>query len=546
MSEKVEGDRLVVSGRSAGSHFPRKQAETQQRFEADGTGREGPFHIEGSVYGRQLRFRGAGTVLGSVLGRGDVTFAEPGRAPARFLGGLHASGNVVSEPTRRGHLQSLLASVDHAAIVVRGDVIGDQVSLVDAVVFGNVRGRRVRLARCIVFGQVIADESAVLAASTVLAYEAPTVRFEGPCCVVFVAGTSVEVPVFAPYVDELGAELPCAVMFLPAMRALGGIALSHRSWEPGAGALAGARLVPADWVRAPVDTTVRRLRDGKVEARTVVAERYVLSIGGRALNFAPLVSQFGHFTWLVRTAFEFEHYAPQVQASTRAHWAERCTPDERCLVTHATAVEPLLAAVVAPAVRPAPVGVGVAAASPVGVAKAPVAPPPVPPVSASRPPPVAPVPSPIAASAPPAARPAPARPSVPPTPTAVRPAATPPPVPSPALPAAGVAPAPPRPAPTTGPQPPRPSSAAAPPRVASTTMLGIGTGTGDDPTWLSLFARYQDARRANGESTDGLDYRRFADNLLRLREQSAAAGKGAPRFDFDVREGKVRLVMRSS
>ena len=367
MSARVEGDRVVVTGSSAGSHFPRKQAEIQQRFEANGGGAEGPFLIEGSVYGRDVRFRGAGVVCGPLLGRGDVTI-EPaeGRGPARFLGGLHASGNIVSTPRRGGFGGSLLASIEQASRVVRGDVIAEQVSLSDAVVFGNVRARRVKLSRCIVLGQVVARESAVFHASTLVSYEAGEVRFEGPCAIVFPAGTSVGVPVFAPATDDLGTELRCEIAFLPVLRAFGSRSLVYRpapapgtSWAPARwlptatetapNQVSGAMLHAVDWVRADVESRVRKVRDGKIEEATVPAERYVLSVAGRALDFSSIVPSLEHATFMLRTALEFEHYSPPVQEATHQAWTARCTAEERQLLRWATSREQLAP----PAPRPA-------------------------------------------------------------------------------------------------------------------------------------------------------------------------------------------------
>lgn len=360
MSERVEGDRLVVTGKSSGSQFPRKQEAMAQRYEADGTTAEGPFFIEGSIYGRDLRFRGPGAVLGPVLGRGDITL-EPseGQAPQRFLGGLHSSGNIGSAPRKGGFRASLLASVDNVGTVVRGDVIADQISLIDTVVFGCVRGRRVKLSRCIVFGNVIATEAAVIGSSTILGYEAgQEVRFEGPCCLVFPNGTSVEAPAFVPAVDEAGFELPCSVMFLPALLALGstslgycprpdaGVTWASDSWRPTAESLLGndesviaASLHPVDWVKHSVETEVRKLRGKEIFTELVFSDRYILSIAGRALDFDAIVPALRHATWMLKTAIEFDHYSPVNQARTITAWAERCRPDELTLLHFATSRE---------------------------------------------------------------------------------------------------------------------------------------------------------------------------------------------------------------
>lgn len=357
MSERMQGDRLVVTGSTAGSLFPRRQEAMAYRFEADGNTPEGPFSIEGSVYGRDLRFRGPGVVLGPVLGRGDITF-EPtyGKAPQRFLGGIHSSGNVGTGPRREGFRRSPLASLDHVGTLVRGDVIADQVSLTDTVVFGSVRGRRVKLSRCIVFGNLVADEAAVVSSSMLLGYESKReVRFEGPCSMVFPAGTSVEVPAFVPATDETEMTLPCSVMFAPALRAFGaksllfrprlepGAPLSDAEWAPTSQELSGgedavhaSRLHLVDWVRHPVETEVRKLRNREVVVEHVASERYILSIAGRALDFEAVVPALRHATWMLKTAIEFDHYSALHQRKTQESWEARCLPDELKLLRWAT------------------------------------------------------------------------------------------------------------------------------------------------------------------------------------------------------------------
>lgn len=357
MTERIQGDRLVVTGQSSGSHFPKKQSAMAQRFEADGSTADGPFHIEGSIYGRDLRFRGPGAALGPILGRGDVTLEpEYGKAPQRFLGGLHANGNISVGPRKLGFAGSPLAAVSKTSVVVRGDVIGEQVSLTDAVVFGNVRGRRVKLSRCIVFGQVIASEAAVIGSSTLLAYDAGReVRFEGPCTMVFPIGTSIEEPAFVPAIDERGVELPCTIAFLPALRALGSQGLTLRpnpepgaTWAPegwqstaselrgGEGDLERSLLRPVDWVRAEVETEVRRLRGKEVVSERVPSERYVLTIGGRALDFDAIAPSLRHATWMLRTALEFDHYSTAHQSRTLDDWDKKCVPEEFRLLFWAT------------------------------------------------------------------------------------------------------------------------------------------------------------------------------------------------------------------
>lgn len=323
MSERLDGDRITVTGYSGGSHFPRTQAEILTRFEADG--RECPFEIDGAVYGRDVRLRGPGTLRGPLLGRGDVRLDNDSPLPQRLLAGLHATGHVACADHPRALAHSAIGGLVHTAYVVRGDVIGESVALDNALVLGNVRARHVRLTRCVVVGQVLAGEQAELAASTVLSYEAPRVRLLGPCCLVFGAGVSEDAPAEQAWNDGV-ESWPSQLALLPLLRAQGYEALTLRPWEAPPGH--AWRVWPSDFLRVTAKRDVTRLRNGQACQEVETFTRHVLSLGGRILNFRDAERFLDHFVWLFRTAFEFEHYRPERRRAMQARWREACTADE--------------------------------------------------------------------------------------------------------------------------------------------------------------------------------------------------------------------------
>ena len=339
MSERQDGDRIIVTGYSGGSHFPRTQAATQFAFEANGLSPEGPFCIDGSVYGRDLRLRGPGEIAGPVLGRADVTLHNHGGKPQRLLGGLHASGNIAAVSRGQPLERSLVGRLAGADYVIRGDVIGEHVNLENAVVFGNVRGRQVRVTTSIVLGQLLATEAAHIVASTFLAYDAPRVHLEGPCCALYASGTSSSAPEWAPYRDGAGKSWRAEVMFRPALQVCGYEPLTNRPWETEAHA--GARLHPSDWVRVDAERQISKLRDGKLETERQPTERHVLSVAARALNFGVLGEHLEKMKWMLKTALEFEHYHPRTQEELRRRWSAPGAADDRPLRdAHGCAVYP--------------------------------------------------------------------------------------------------------------------------------------------------------------------------------------------------------------
>jgi hypothetical protein len=268
--------------------------------------------------------------MGPVLGRGDVTIeAQPG-APVRFLAGVHASSSIAAQGAPRKLQDSLVGGAEKASMVVRGDAIADHVRLEDAVVFGCIRAQTVLLRRCIVFGQILAKEKASLIATTFMAYEAPQISFEGPCCALFALGSSHHPPEVKPHVDGAGRSWNCDIRFYPGYRSKN-TPVSNRPWDPGADPEEYARsgLYPPDWIEVNLD---RQREDGS----KLVQRRYALTVAGRALNFETLSERMTNLVWMLRTALEIPHYSPDAVQRVREAWKERCNSQEAQLLHLAT------------------------------------------------------------------------------------------------------------------------------------------------------------------------------------------------------------------
>lgn len=309
MAETIEGDRIIVTGSSSACFFPRLEKETNFIREFDGRAASGPFQIRGSVYGRQLQFRGSGECYGVVVGRGDLLLdASRAGERQRMLGPITANGAVTMKAPQLRIQETCIGDVQKASVIVRGDVVGDQVSLSNAVVLGNVHGTNIRLTNCIVIGAAIASEQVTVQASTILYYHCRQITFEGPCMMLHAMGESAAPPVFAPYEDAQGQIMPCDVRYYPAVRTNEGKHLGNRSWERPEGARSSLLVPHADWVTVNTESD-RRGADGQ----PVRSRRTVLTIAGRALNLAALQIATSQLTSMLKICFEFDHYSPRAQ-----------------------------------------------------------------------------------------------------------------------------------------------------------------------------------------------------------------------------------------
>lgn len=336
MTERTDGDRIVVTGYSGGSHFPREQRHLNYTWEADGLSGEGPFHVDGSVYGRNLRMRGPGTIVGSVMGRGDVQLDNNGPGIQRFLSGLCASGNVVSNGPAAPLQETVVGDIGRARYAIRGDILAENVTLEGAIVLGNIEAVTIRLRHCIVFGALIARERLTMTASTALYYHARTVTLEGPCTLLNAMGESAEMPAFGTYQDGAGELWDADVRFYPVLRGGGGGALTFRPWEADDPRAKQARLYPrCDWVK--VDTfSSDKAAAGRQHSPT---SRVVLTIAGRALNFSVIEDNLKSLYQLLRTGLEFEHYSPDTRAEIVRMWHDVCTVDELFLMRTVNALD---------------------------------------------------------------------------------------------------------------------------------------------------------------------------------------------------------------
>lgn len=317
MSERRDGDRIVVTGPSAGSHFPREQAQMEYNWEANGLGPEGPYDIQGSVYGKSIRFRGPGTVRGTVLGRGDISL-EPGSGCQRFLSGVAAGGSIVSPEWAAPLRDTSVGDLTRSRVVIRGDLLAENIVLDGAVVFGNVEATRVRLSHSIVVGSIVAHERLEVRASSLFAYHAGVVSFEGPCSLIHAMGESRNLPVMTPYRDLDGTMHPPTIELYPLVRGRG--SLFNRGGLGDSHAYAQLSL-DHDWVLV-------RAEDG--------TERYALSIMGRALNVRSYGRAIDDVYHLLRTSLEFDHYSPRDQERTRQKWSEIATSEELWVLQQST------------------------------------------------------------------------------------------------------------------------------------------------------------------------------------------------------------------
>jgi hypothetical protein len=298
--------------------------EIDLNVELRGVGAAGPFDLEGSLYGRNIRFAGPGIVRGCVLGRGDIELDNRAAGLQRLLAGLNTTGNIVSIGSGQGLERSPLSDVREARYLVRGNVVGENVNLDGAIVFGSVEGTRITLNRSVVFGSVIARETLTVRASTLLAYRTMDVAFEGPCMMLHALGESASMPTFVPFEDTNGRIVPASVQFYPLVRGLPGATFFNRTFR-GVEATTAMLSPDHDWVR---------------KAREDGSEMVALSLMGRVHDFGKVRASIETLHDLLRTGLEFEHYSPQDQTRVRERWKSTSTADERWVMEQTTGLPP--------------------------------------------------------------------------------------------------------------------------------------------------------------------------------------------------------------
>ena len=105
MPIKQDGSKVVVTGKISGSVFPTNEKDTV--FPVLIEGESAAATIEGALYGRSLEMRGAVSVLGPVVARGDLRISPRGKL-IQMLAGLTVNGSVNCEPK----IQNLSDQID--------------------------------------------------------------------------------------------------------------------------------------------------------------------------------------------------------------------------------------------------------------------------------------------------------------------------------------------------------------------------------------------------------------------------------------------------
>jgi len=343
MTERKDGDRIIITGYSGGSHFPRQQELLNFDWEADGTSEEGPFNLEGSVYGKNIRFNGPGLIRGAVLGRGDILLDNNTNKIQSFMGGIKTASNIISKSDDKGLQNSLVGDIQKARFVFRGDVIGQNVVLENAIVFGRVYGQNIKVQQSIIFGAAIAEDKLTVTASTLMYYSSKEIEFEGPCVFLNAMGESEREPIMVPYQDATGFIWKSDLLFYPAYRDYEiHTPMTNRVWENNDGKYDRAKLfADSDWVLVPVKTKITRMIDGKLKEEYVEGERFILSIAGRCLNFEQVNNMYRKFFTLIKTGLEYFHYNHNNRREIKRMWDNmKITSDEKYILNLIT--EPVI------------------------------------------------------------------------------------------------------------------------------------------------------------------------------------------------------------
>jgi hypothetical protein len=318
MPSTLDGNKMVLSGYCPGDQFPKEKRQLNYSLEADGYSKNGPFMIEGALYGKNIHFTGPGVVAGPILGRGDIKLDNKSIGAQRFLSGLCANGNIISAQQGASIKISLNGDLGFANYVIRGEVVGENIMLENTIVFGSLHAKRIQLINCLVFGGAIATDTLRVVCSTLLNYQSSEILFEGPCAVLHAMGESRSQPDIAPYEDGAGDTWEGDIRYYPVYRGHDDGAITNRSWLPRSAAYRQAKLyVDYDWVEREIQE-----RDGRIGVR------YILSIGGRAVDFSKLKTNVEHLKDMICSGLEFDHYDANTQSKCRREWHTMCIPEE--------------------------------------------------------------------------------------------------------------------------------------------------------------------------------------------------------------------------
>jgi hypothetical protein len=322
MAPATDGSKIVISESVAGSVFPRSEKDIPFAIIIDGTAK--PLRVEGSVYGRELEFRGDVRIDGPVVVRGDTRISPRGSA-IRLNSGITVNGSMRAVPEAEGN--GILEKIDNAKLIVKGDItVNQNVALRDAIVFGSIRAVNCSLERCIVLGTCIISERLHVVNSSIGGYAARDVEFEGGCMMIHALGESKSQPRFIPFEAPDASIAPCDIRFYPAMRSRSTLI---NKVADGAVPLANdSKLYPnIDWI-----STGATANPALGENSGIIYQKWVLSVGGRIADYSTINDSILAMTRMLKCGFEFEHYHPDHRPRLLAAAKHGLTDEERWIL----------------------------------------------------------------------------------------------------------------------------------------------------------------------------------------------------------------------
>jgi len=322
MAVKREGSNIVVNESVVGSIFPTSEKDTVYPVLVDGSKQD--VKVEGSLYGRAVELRGAVTISGPIVARGDLLINPLGKR-VQLSSGLTVNGSVNCHQDSANSLEkNVFESIQNVSLIIKGDIaVNQNLSLKNAVVLGSLRAVNCTLENTVVLGTCIVEEHLTIRMSSVGGYATRDVQFEGACMMIHALGESLNKPKFLPFESSSGTIVPSDIRYYPAIRGLNH--LLNRAGQSNSQPYPDYSLLNevTDWVESPASPNLA-LDEQQAEA----LNKWILSIGGRIGDVSIISSAIESLTAMLKCGFEHEHYHPQKRAHYVAKVVENLTPEE--------------------------------------------------------------------------------------------------------------------------------------------------------------------------------------------------------------------------
>ena len=153
----------------------------------------GKFNVNSALYCNNVSIEGSGEIGGSIFSKGTIRIIlneENTHNSIIINGSMSTLKHVLVNGTKYQGNESVPQNLKKSPLIIKGSIIGDSVSLDNAIVFGNVFAKNAQISRSIILGIVYTEKQLNIEDAMLISFDSDSIVIKGACTMLSPYGRS--------------------------------------------------------------------------------------------------------------------------------------------------------------------------------------------------------------------------------------------------------------------------------------------------------------------------------------------------------------------